>query len=56
MVQESMVLQVVKTGDQFSVEVIDEYAPKDGLACEQQTPVEFDGSPVWESCPKMPGP
>lgn len=38
-----MVLQVSKSGDQFSVEVLNEYAPKDGLACEQQTPVEFNG-------------
>lgn len=39
----AMVLQVVKSGEQFGVEVLNEYAPKDGLACEQQTPVEFSG-------------
>ncbi len=38
-----MVMQVTKSGDLFSVEVLNEYAPKDGLACEQQTPVEFNG-------------
>ena len=38
----AMVLQLSKTGAQFSVEVIDEYAPKEGLACEQQTPVVFN--------------
>lgn len=38
-----MVIQVAKSGDLFSVEVLNEYAPKDGLASEQQTPVEFNG-------------
>ncbi len=30
-------------GERFEVEVITEYKPKDGLACEQQTPVVWDG-------------
>ena len=39
----SMVLQLTATGDKFSVEVLQEYTPKDGLACEQQTPVYYLG-------------
>ena len=39
----AMVLQLTPSGDGFSVEVLNEYEPKDGLACEQQTPVIFDG-------------
>lgn len=39
----SMVLQLAPAGGGFSVEVINEYLPKDGMACEQQTPVEFQG-------------
>ncbi len=38
----AMVLQLSETGGQFSVELINEYAPKEGLACEQQTPVVFN--------------
>ncbi len=38
-----MVFQLTGAGPQFQVEVISEYLPKDGLACEQQTPVEFNG-------------
>jgi outer membrane protein assembly factor BamB len=39
----SMVLQLKKAGDLFTTEVIQKYGPKEGMACEQQTPVEFDG-------------
>jgi outer membrane protein assembly factor BamB len=39
----SMVLQITAAGGAFAVEVLNEYTPKDGLACEQQTPVEFEG-------------
>jgi outer membrane protein assembly factor BamB len=39
----SMVLRISGSGPQFSVEVVQEYDPKDGLACEQQTPVIFEG-------------
>jgi outer membrane protein assembly factor BamB len=39
----SMVLQLSGPGPEFGVEVVAEYAPKDGLACEQQTPVGFEG-------------
>lgn len=39
----AMVLQITASAGQFAVEVLNEYSPKDGLACEQQTPVEFEG-------------
>lgn len=39
----AMVLQLTASGGSFSVEVVNEYLPKEGLACEQQTPVEFNG-------------
>lgn len=51
----SMVLQVGKSGDQFTAEVINEYTPKEGLASEQQTPVEFDGH-LLGILPKDAGP
>jgi outer membrane protein assembly factor BamB len=38
----SMVLQLKKSGDNFEVEVLREYKPSGGLACEQQTPVLHD--------------
>ena len=37
----SMVLQLEKSGEDFSVEILDEYLPKEGLACEQQTPLYY---------------
>lgn len=39
----SMMLQVKKAGNTFETVVLKEYLPKDGLACEQQTPVIWDG-------------
>lgn len=39
----SMMVQLSKENDTFKVEVLDEYTPKEGLACEQQTPVFFQG-------------
>ncbi|MGW8314567.1 MAG: outer membrane protein assembly factor BamB family protein [Bacteroidales bacterium] len=39
----AMVLQVTPSGGQYNVEVLNEYSPKDGLACEQQTPLLYDG-------------
>jgi outer membrane protein assembly factor BamB len=39
----AMVLQLTENGGHYQVEVINEYTPKDGLACEQQTPVEYKG-------------
>ncbi|WP_297089806.1 PQQ-binding-like beta-propeller repeat protein [uncultured Draconibacterium sp.] len=35
----SMLLQLSENNGAFTIETLDEYAPKDGLACEQQTPV-----------------
>lgn len=39
----SMVLQLNESSGVFSIDVLQEYKPRDGLACEQQTPVFFDG-------------
>ncbi len=38
-----MMLQLNKSGNDFSVELLEEYKPSEGLACEQQTPIYFDG-------------
>lgn len=51
----SMVLQLSRSGDGFSSEVIREYSPKEGLACEQQTPVVFQGH-LLGILPKDAGP
>jgi outer membrane protein assembly factor BamB len=51
----AMVLQVNERGGVFDVQVLQEYAPKDGLACEQQTPLMFDGY-VLGILPKDAGP
>ncbi|NOY95266.1 MAG: PQQ-binding-like beta-propeller repeat protein [Chlorobi bacterium] len=39
----SMVVQLSENNGVFSVEVLDEYSPRQGLACEQQTPVYLSG-------------
>ena len=39
----AMMIRLNPQGEKFEVEVITEYSPKDGLACEQQTPVIWDG-------------
>lgn len=39
----AMMLQLKETGGKFSIEVLTEYAPKDGLASEQQTPLYWEG-------------
>jgi outer membrane protein assembly factor BamB len=51
----SMALQLSRTTDGFSCEVISEYSPKEGLACEQQTPVVFQGH-LLGILPKDAGP
>ena len=51
----SMVLQLVKIGTRFEVEILQEYLPKEGLASEQQTPVVFDGHLIG-ILPKDSGP
>jgi outer membrane protein assembly factor BamB len=37
----SMVLQLHADGGEYSVEILDSYLPKEGLACEQQTPLYY---------------
>ena len=39
----SMMLQLSESNGSFSVEPLYEYAPREGLACEQQTPVLWNG-------------
>jgi outer membrane protein assembly factor BamB len=51
----SMVLQLTSAGENFDVEVIQEFSAKEGLACEQQTPVEFEGH-LLGILPKDAGP
>jgi outer membrane protein assembly factor BamB len=51
----AMVLQLTASGGNYSVEVLNEYLPKDGLACEQQTPVMFQGH-LLGILPKDAGP
>jgi outer membrane protein assembly factor BamB len=36
-----MVLQLERTNGQYTTEVLQEYKPREGLACEQQTPLVF---------------
>ncbi len=50
----SMVFQLTESGGNFSIEKLYEYKPKDGLACEQQTPVVYDGM-VYGIMPKDGG-
>jgi outer membrane protein assembly factor BamB len=50
----SMVFQVKEESGTFSIEKLYEYKPKDGLACEQQTPVVYDGL-VYGIVPKDGG-
>lgn len=39
----SMMLQLEESGGKFTVKMIDQYLPSEGLACEQQTPLYFKG-------------
>ncbi len=39
----SMLIQLSENNGTFSAAAIDEYSPKDGLACEQQTPIYWNG-------------
>jgi outer membrane protein assembly factor BamB len=39
----SMSLQLTGSGNNFKIEVLQEYTPKDGLSCEMQTPIYFMG-------------
>jgi outer membrane protein assembly factor BamB len=51
----AMVVQLTESDGQFAVEVLNEYSPKEGLASEQQTPVEFEGH-MLGILPKDAGP
>lgn len=51
----SMVLKISENYGEFSVEVLDEYAPREGLACEQQTPLYWNGH-LFGILPKDGGP
>ncbi len=51
----SMVIKVTPSGGEYKVDVLKEYSPKDGMACEQQTPVIWDGL-MYGVQPKDAGP
>jgi outer membrane protein assembly factor BamB len=51
----SMVIKVTPSGTEYKVEVLKQYSPKDGMACEQQTPVVWDGF-MYGIQPKDAGP
>ncbi len=51
----SMVVKVSQAGNGYKVDVLKQYAPKDGMACEQQTPVVWDGM-MYAIEPKDAGP
>lgn len=51
----SMMIKVTPSGGEYKVEVLKQYSPKDGLACEQQTPVIWDGM-MFGIEPKDAGP
>ena len=51
----SMVIKVSPSGTEYKVDVLKEYSPKDGMACEQQTPVVWDGM-MFGIQPKDAGP
>jgi outer membrane protein assembly factor BamB len=39
----SMMAQLSESGGQYTIEVLSKYPPRDGLACEQQTPLFWNG-------------
>ncbi|HET6556856.1 MAG TPA: PQQ-binding-like beta-propeller repeat protein [Prolixibacteraceae bacterium] len=51
----SMMIKVTPSGAEYKVDVLKEFAPKDGMACEQQTPVIWDGM-MYGIQPKDAGP
>ena len=51
----SMMIQVTPSGDVYTVKVLKEYSPKDGMASEQQTPVIWNGL-MYGIQPKDAGP
>jgi outer membrane protein assembly factor BamB len=38
-----MLLQLVKSGEEFNVKVLQKYRPREGIASEQQTPIYHNG-------------
>ena len=50
----SMLFQLIKDGENFKVKVLQKYKPKDGLACEQQTPIYYKGH-IFSIQPKDAG-
>ncbi|MEI6275588.1 MAG: PQQ-binding-like beta-propeller repeat protein [Prolixibacteraceae bacterium] len=51
----SMMIQVSASGNGYTVKVLKEYAPKDGMASEQQTPIVWNGL-MFGIQPKDAGP
>ncbi len=51
----SMMIKVIPSGGVYNVEVLKEFSPKDGMACEQQTPVLWEGM-MYAIQPKDAGP
>lgn len=51
----SMVIKVSQAGTGYKVDVLKQYPPKEGMACEQQTPVIWDGM-MYAIEPKDAGP
>jgi len=51
----SMMIQVNTSSEGYSVNVLKEYGPKNGMACEQQTPVVWNGL-MYAIQPKDAGP
>jgi len=51
----SMMIRVQKSGSEFSVNILEEYKPIEGLASEQQTPLFYDGK-LLGILPKDAGP
>ncbi len=51
----SMMSQLSEQDGKFSIEVLSKYPPRDGLACEQQTPVYWNGH-LFGIMPKDGGP
>ena len=49
-----MMIQVRESGGSFAAEVLYKHGPKDGLACEQQTPIYHDGL-LYSVMPKDAG-
>ena len=51
----SMMIQVVPSSEGYTVKVLKEFAPKNGMASEQQTPIEWNGM-LYGIQPKDAGP